>query len=136
MIAIIAIGAGLMTLSLRDSADSKLEEEAARLSALFEGARAVARTADVQIRWQPVMADGVSSFRFSGLPPNTSMSNRWIGEDVSAEVVGANTVVLGPEPVIGAQRVIMRLRDKRIEIATDGFGPFERVGSGADDVTR
>jgi general secretion pathway protein H len=31
---------------------------------------------------------------------------------------------LGPEPLIGAQRVVLRLGDQRVELGTDGLGPF------------
>jgi general secretion pathway protein H len=134
VIFIIAIAAGLMTLSLRDAAESRLEEEGARLAALFDSARAIARTADAEIRWQPVVDEsGGTSFRFTGLPPGTSMSSRWIGDQVSAEVVGAPFVRLGPDPVIGEQHVILRIGNKRTEIATDGLGPFVKVGSGTVD---
>ncbi|HZF79765.1 MAG TPA: prepilin-type N-terminal cleavage/methylation domain-containing protein, partial [Rubrivivax sp.] len=43
VIAIVAVSAGLMTLALRDSTASRLEEEGARLAALLEMARAEAR---------------------------------------------------------------------------------------------
>jgi len=33
-------------------------------------------------------------------------------------------VVLGPEPLIGAQRIVLRLGDQRLTLATDGIGPF------------
>ncbi len=130
VVAIIAIGAGLMSLALRDPAESRLEEEAARLVALFEGARGVARAADAEIRWQPVTKEGKAAFRFTGLPPGTTMSDHWIGDETSAEVAGSSFVKLGPEPIIGEQTVILRLGDKRIRIGTDGLKPFERILEG------
>jgi len=39
-------------------------------------------------------------------------------------MVDAKTVMLNPEPLIGAQRIVLRLADQRIELATDGLGPF------------
>ena len=39
-------------------------------------------------------------------------------------MIGARAVVLGPEPLIGAQRIVLRLRDQRLTLATDGLGPF------------
>jgi general secretion pathway protein H len=43
---------------------------------------------------------------------------------VRAEVVGGTSVQLGPEPLIGAQRIVLRLADRRLVLATDGLGPF------------
>jgi general secretion pathway protein H len=31
-------------------------------------------------------------------------------------------VVLGPEPLIGPQRIVLRLREQRLTLATDGLG--------------
>lgn len=130
---IVGVAAGLVSLAIRDPAESRLEEEAVRLSGLFEAARAVARSADVEVRWQPVVGDdGVSAFRFIGLPPGTSMPARWLREEVTAEVAGAPFLRLGPEPVIGEQHVILRLGGRRVELATDGLGPFERVAASSD----
>jgi general secretion pathway protein H len=36
-------------------------------------------------------------------------------------------VSLGPEPLIGAQRVVLRLADQKLELRTDGLGPFTVV---------
>ena len=35
--------------------------------------------------------------------------------------------MIGPEPMIPAQRVVLRLEDQRLAIATDGLGPFAVV---------
>jgi general secretion pathway protein H len=127
VIAIIAIGVGLAAISLRDSSEARLDEEAARLVALFEGARGVARAADVPVRWEPVIDNGQASFRFVGLPAGTRMPDRWLHDETAAEVLGAPSVKLGPEPVIGEQHVLIRRGERRIEIATDGIGAFDRV---------
>jgi len=39
-------------------------------------------------------------------------------------VIGANAVLLGPEPLIGAQRIVLRLDARSLALATDGLGPF------------
>jgi general secretion pathway protein H len=39
-------------------------------------------------------------------------------------VIGARAVRLGPEPLIGAQRIVLNLGDQRLVLATDGLGPF------------
>jgi general secretion pathway protein H len=33
-------------------------------------------------------------------------------------------VRLGPEPLIGAQRIVLHLGDQRLVLGTDGLGPF------------
>ncbi len=93
--------------------------------ALLESARAEARSSGLAARWEPraeqADADG---FRFIGLPESADLPSRWLGEGVSAEVVGARAVVLGPEPLIGRQRIVLRLDAQRLTLATDGLGPF------------
>ena len=58
------------------------------------------------------------------LPESSGLPNRWLTAGVSAEVPGARAVVLGPEPLIGPQRIVLRLDDQRLVLATDGIGPF------------
>jgi general secretion pathway protein H len=42
-------------------------------------------------------------------------------------VVGARALQLGPEPIIGAQRLVLELDTRRLILATDGLGPFVPV---------
>jgi len=39
--------------------------------------------------------------------------------------------VLGPEPLIGEQRILLRLDNQRLVLSTDGIGPFAVVDGGA-----
>ncbi len=129
VMAIIAIATALVSLSLRDGAQSRLDEEGARLSSLLESARAEARASGITVRWLPADAgnvDGVQ-FRFLGLPPGAELPTRWLGEGVSAEIVGAPALLLGPEPVLPAQRLVLHLDDRRLVLATDGLAPFGPV---------
>ena len=131
VIAIIALAAGVASLALRDPADTQLEREAARLSALLEAARAEARTLGLTVAWVPASAaaerNGQLPFRFVGLPRSSVLPTQWLQPGVSAEIQGAATVVLGPEPLIGAQRIVLRLDRQRLALATDGLGPFQVV---------
>jgi general secretion pathway protein H len=43
---------------------------------------------------------------------------------VSAEVVSATAVLLGPEPILPAQRIVLRLEDRRLVLASDGLSAF------------
>jgi len=130
VVAIVAIASAVVTLAVRDPDASRLDREAARLSALLEGARADARAAGLAVAWAPA-AEAEQGFRFVGLPATSEMPTQWLGPGVSAQVIGARAVQLGPEPVIGAQRILLRLGDQRLELATDGLGAFEPSGSEA-----
>lgn len=132
VITLIAIASSVVTLAMRDPAATRLEQEAARLAALLESARAEARASGLQGRWEPrgSTADA-PGFRFVGYPDTTPRPSTWLNSGVSAEVLGARAVVLGPEPMIGAQRIVLRLDAQRLVLATDGLGPFVVVGNEA-----
>ena len=70
---------------------------------------------------------GAPQFRFVGLPSTSDTPTRWMNDGVTAEVVGSGALVLGPEPLIGAQRVVLQLDEHRAVVATDGLGPFALV---------
>ena len=128
VIVIIAVSVGVVSLALRDSDASKLEEEGARLSALLEMARAEARASGTTVRWVPAAAaaanDSDAQFRFVGLPAAQTFPTRWLAAGTSAQVVGAATVVLGPDAILPPQRIVLRLAERRIELASDGLAPF------------
>ena len=124
VIAIVALAAGLISLALPDPAATRLEQEAARLSVLLEGARAESRGSGSAVRWVPGGDDSADDFRFVGLLPTTKMPTKWLDERVSAQVVGSNVVTLGPDAILAPQRIVLRLDDRRLELATDGLGPF------------
>lgn len=128
VVALVALTSGLVTLALRDPAANQLEVEAARLAALLESARAESRASGLAARWVPGRsADAAADtpdFRFVGLPRALPLPGRWLDAEVTAEIVGARTVRLGPEPMIGAQHIVLRLADRRIDLVTDGLGPF------------
>lgn len=129
VVALIAIAVGVASLALRDGSRVRLEREAERLAALLEGARAQARAGQLAVRWELSSgpnADG-TDFRFVNLPgdPRERVREmRWMTPGVTADIVGSRVVVLGPEPLIGAQRIVLGLEDQRITLATDGLGPF------------
>lgn len=129
VVAIVAVSAGLIALSLRDGHEARLEEEGERLSALLEMARAEARVAGVSVHWVPRQDDGADpdtavQFRFVGLSTLQPLPTRWLDAETRAQVVGAATVLLGPEAILPPQRIVLRLADKRLELASDGLGPF------------
>ena len=126
VMAIIAIGTALVSLALRDGTQSRLDEEGERLSALLESARTEARASGITVRWVPADAntsDG-AHFKFVGLPAGAELPTRWLGDGISAEIVGARSLLLGPEPVLPAQRLVLHLDDRRLVLASDGLAPF------------
>ena len=125
VLVLIAIGSAVASLALRDPSTTQLDQEAARLAALLEAARAEARASGLAVTWIPrAQQEGAEGFQFIGLPATNELATRWLAEGVTAEVVGARAATLGPEPLIGAQRIVLRLDDKRLTLATDGLGPF------------
>ena len=133
VLAIVAIASALVVVALPDRTQDLLNEDAERLAALFESARSEARASGVAVRWEPVAAQAAdgADFRFVGLPSSMPLPGRWLSKGVSVEIGGARAVTLGPEPVLPAQRVVLRLDDRRVVLASDGLAPFAPVESGA-----
>jgi general secretion pathway protein H len=140
VLAIVAVAAGLVSLALPDGDRGRLEEEAERLAALLETARAEARVAGAPVWWRPgglsgdgVVADGEGAtdeagrpfdFRFVGLPGTRPLPQRWLDPRTRAEVEGATQLVLGPEAILPPQRVLLVLGSQRLALASDGLAPF------------
>ena len=132
VVALIAIASGLATLALRDPSSAALENEAGRLAALLESARAQSRSTGVMVQWEPrPEPPNAEGFRFVGLMAGTELPQAWQNAGVTAEVIGSPAIVLGPEPIIGPQRITLKLNDQRLVLSTDGLGPF--VVSGGED---
>jgi len=131
VVLIVAVATATVALSLRDRSQSKLEEEGARLSALLETARTQSRIVGTDVRWQPLT--GGSGFQFLGLPALASkeLPTNWLDSDTTATIVGAPQLLLGPEPLLPAQRVVLHLGEREIAVGTDGLAPFEIVGAAA-----
>lgn len=136
VLSIVALATAGATLSLRDASATRLEREALRLSALLEAARAQSRTSGAPVIWRALP----QGFEFVGLPtraqaPDALRGPRtWLDPNTRAEVVqptGAQTLLLGPEPLIGAQSLELRLGERRLRLASDGLGPFAVVNTDA-----
>lgn len=124
VMAVIAIGAAVVTFALRDPAATRLEREAQRLAALLEIARAESRATGVPALWIPSPAGEPSaSFRFVGLRAGSRLPETWLDDGVRAEVAGGR-VVLGPDAILPPQRIVLALGEQRMEIASDGLGAF------------
>jgi general secretion pathway protein H len=127
VVMLVALATGLTSLSMRDASQNKLEEEGARLSALLETARVQSRIIGTDVRWEPV-TDG-TGFRFLGLPARAAaeLPTKWLDADTRAQIVGEPQLLLGPEPLLPAQRIMLRLGNHELAVATDGLSPFAIV---------
>lgn len=120
VVSIMALATAGVGLALRDGSQQSLEREGERLAALLESARAQSRASGVLVRWRTVEG----GFRFDGLRAGT-LPTQWL--DNSTRVRGPGSLVLGPEPLIGPQQVILvqpQHPEHALRVATDGLRPF------------
>ncbi|MFG6432373.1 pilus assembly FimT family protein [Roseateles sp. LYH14W] len=131
VVALIAITSATISLALRDPAELQLQREAQRLAALLETARAESRTSGLAVRWIPKGIKTGDDFRFEGLPASIQLPTRWLGEPVAVQIENASAanpgLVLGPEPLIPAQRLRLLLGSQSVVLGTDGLGAFDTV---------
>ena len=127
VVAMIAITTAVVSLAIPDPSATRLEREAAHLIAQLEAARTQSRTGAMTVLWIPQSNGPDADYQFVGLPPALQSTPKWIEPEVTAKVVGAKSIVLGPEPVIGPQQVVLILGDRQITIGTDGLAPFDVV---------
>lgn len=123
VVAIIAIASVGVAISLPNQDSVKLEREAQRLASLLDSARAQSRATGLLVKWRATE----QGFKFEGLKnKNASELEKlsfWSEQGIS--VVESKILVLGPEPIIDKQKIILQLQDQQIEIATDGLHPFK-----------
>ena len=120
VVAIVAIASAGVSFALRDAAGAPLERDAQRLAALLESARARSRLSGQPVRW--IATD--NAFRFDGLSAN-ALPQKWLAADT--RVVAGGQLLLGPEPIIGPQAVVLSSADhpeRSLRVATDGLRPF------------
>lgn len=120
VVSIIAMATAGVSFTLRDTAQTQLENEAQRLAALLEAARSQSRVSGVPVRWLAT----AHGFQFEGLPPS-ALPEHWLDASTSAQ--GPQTLALGPEPFIPQQSITLvsnRLPGQSWRIGTDGLHPF------------
>lgn len=123
VVAIVAMASAGVSLALRDSAQSRLDTQAQRLTALLESARAQSHMLGVPVRWRATP----TGFAWDGLPTTgpSPLPTNWTEEGVSAS--SAQPVLLGPEPLILPQSVRLWLTNqpgRSLQVGTDGVRPF------------
>lgn len=136
VVAIIALATAGVSLALRDSDSTQLEREALRLSALLESARAQSRTSGVPVLWRSTG----NGFEFIGVAPTPDAADglantrSWLSDGTRVQITqpaGAAVLVLGPEPLIAAQRLMLLQGDRRLSLGTDGLAPFAVLTEGS-----
>lgn len=134
VVSIVALATAGVSLSLRDTGAKELESEAIRLAALLESGRAQSRSSGVPVRW---LAND-AGFEFHGISTRAEARDSlarprtWLSNETRARVTqppGADGLVLGPEPLIAAQRLELIQGDRRLTLATDGLAPFAVVAA-------
>jgi len=142
VLSIVGVASAGVTFALRDSVQTRLEQEAQRLAALFESARAQAQITGLDVRWRPTD----HGFQFEGLQPPVDseggLPQGWLDADTQASldnttsnssptpdstVQSADALLLGPEPIIEPRMLTLYSRsqpDKKIQLVTDGVRPF------------
>jgi general secretion pathway protein H len=133
VVAIIAIASAGVGFALRGLGQTQLEREGLRLTAMLEGARAWSRASGVPVYWSSTS----EGFAFAGLPPREptdadrppvvgsrelAPAMSWLAEGISVQADAI--VVLGPEPIIGRQQILLVQGDQQLLIGTDGLRPF------------
>lgn len=121
VITLVAVATAGVSLSLRDGTADALDREAERLAALLESARAQSRASGIPVRWQ----GSARGFSFDGLPPGAALPGNWLSADTV--VHGTASLLLGPEPIIGPQAVVLGSASHSVHsvrVATDGLRPF------------
>jgi general secretion pathway protein H len=147
VISIIAIGAAGVSFAFRDSASTALDREADRLAAVLEAVRAQSRSSGVAMVWLPLPNGYVilpaEQLALSSPQDIASQSiSPWLAEGTSAQVIkaaastartnpAAQSLQLGPEPMLAAQAVVLSLGERQLRLSTDGLRPF-RVNASAD----
>lgn len=115
VIAIVAIASVGVTLAMQDPTHSQLEREAQRLAAVLESARAQSRASGLPVYWRAT-------------PGGYSIDNQhqnWAQAGIQAR--SEHPLLLGPEPIIAAQRLRLWHTDqpqRSLTLATDGVRPF------------
>ncbi|PIF28906.1 general secretion pathway protein H [Acidovorax sp. 56] len=120
VISIMALATAGVSMAIRDNGQTVLEREAARLAALLESGRAQSRSTGGPVRWRATE----QGFKFEGLPAS-ALPSQWL--DPGVTVRGTAVLLLGPEPLIGPQQVVITHQnypDRALRVVTDGLRPF------------
>ena len=122
VVAIMALATAGVSLALRDPEATALEREAERLSALLETGRSQSRATGLPVRWETTAEGYVLMMPSGDVEKPIGAPTAWLNPQTVASSSGP--VSLGPEPIIAAQSITLRLLSRSLVIATDGLRPF------------
>ena len=122
VVAIMALATAGVSLALRDPEATALEREAERLSALLETGRGQSRATGLPVRWESTAEGYVLMMPSGDADKPIGAPTAWLNPQTVASSNGP--VSLGPEPIIAAQSITLRLLSRSLVIATDGLRPF------------
>ncbi len=123
VLAIMALATAGVSLALRDDGSLLLQREGERLAVQLDAARAQARAGGWALRWRAL--DG--GFAFDGMPGATGQRQPWLDAATGLRPGSSASLWLGPEPLIGAQQVVLVNRSHpghAVSVASDGLRPF------------
>lgn len=131
VLTIMALALGAAVLALRDPTQVALAQEGQRLASWLEAGRATARSSGQAVRWRAT----ATGFELAG-GPQPSPAQPWMdarttvvafsvaGTAPAPAPVGAWLLVLGPEPILPAQSLLLSLEGHSLRVASDGVSPF------------
>jgi general secretion pathway protein H len=125
VVAVIAIAAGLVSLSV-SGGERSLREESERLAALFHMAQSEARVSGRTLAWE---AD-LSGYSFTGqenLPEELSRKRSW---PFTVERVSPQRVLFGREPVREPETLDIATPSRDLRLALDPLGNLSAVDCG------
>ena len=125
MIALMALVSVGVVFAMGDNSQDALQREGQRLAAQLEAARAQSRASGQPVRWR---ADN-NGFVMEGLQSGSRRSE-WLQPPVAVRTDG--DIILGPEPLIGAQAITLSYPNRNAQaviVATDGVRPFAQQGT-------
>jgi general secretion pathway protein H len=129
VVAIIAIASTGVMFAIPDASTTALERDAQRLAALLDSARAQSRASGVSVTWQPTddgfVFEGIAKIKNAKtgeMEDLVKFPTHWLSRETHVEL--ASRLVLGPEPIIAQQEVVLRHEARSLTLATDGIRPF------------
>jgi len=121
VVAIVAMAGAGVGFALRDGTANQLEREGQRLAAMLDAARSQSRASGAAAFW----LGGATGFEILSLGSEEPVRKDWLVE--GTVVSGATRVMLGPEPIIEAQQIVLRAGRYSVRVETDGLRPFAVV---------
>lgn len=122
VLSIVALATAGVGLALRDPDATALEREAERLAAILEKGRSQSRATGLPVRWQSDAQGYVLLTPIGNEEKPLGQATPWLNPSIA--VTSSKPVLLGPEPIIAAQAISLRLQERTLVLATDGLKPF------------